>query len=62
MAPSVECEANKGVDVESPEIEHHHHHTGRPGVDLLLGVAAVAISFISLFLAIANGRAMERLV
>src|ERR1700729_270779 len=49
--------------MESPEVEHsHHRHTGRPWLDLLLGVSAVSISFISLFLAIANGRAMERLV
>jgi hypothetical protein len=48
--------------VETPELEHHHHHTGRPWLDLLLGVSAVSVSFISLFLAIANGRAMERLV
>jgi hypothetical protein len=49
--------------METPETEHvHHHHTGRPWVDLLLGISAVSISFISLFLAIANGRAMERLV
>jgi hypothetical protein len=49
--------------METPEVEHqHHHHTGRPWLDLLLGVSAVSISFISLFLALANGRAMERLV
>lgn len=49
--------------METPEVEPtHHHHTGRPWLDLLLGISAVAISFISLFLAIANGRAMERLV
>jgi hypothetical protein len=49
--------------VENPETEAlHHHQTGRPWIDLLLGVSAVLISFISLFLAIANGRAMERLV
>jgi hypothetical protein len=49
--------------METPEVEHsHHHRTGRPWLDLLLGVSAVSISFISLFLAIANGRAMERLV
>lgn len=49
--------------MESPEVEHsHHRHTGRPWLDVLLGVSAVSISFISLFLAIANGRAMERLV
>jgi hypothetical protein len=43
--------------METPEIEHHH--TGRPWLDVPLGVSAVSISFISLFLAIANGRAME---
>jgi hypothetical protein len=49
--------------MEKPEIEpSHRHHTGRPWLDLLLGVSAVSISFISLFLAVANGRAMERLV
>jgi hypothetical protein len=49
--------------MEAPEVEHsHHRHTGRPWLDVLLGVSAVSISFISLFLAIANGRAMERLV
>jgi hypothetical protein len=49
--------------METPEFEHsHHHRTGRPWLDVLLGVSAVSISFISLFLAIANGRAMERLV
>lgn len=48
----------EGPEVESP----HHHHTGRSWLDLILGVSAVAISFISLFLAIHNGNAMERLV
>jgi hypothetical protein len=49
--------------METPEIEHQHpHHTGRPWVDLVLGICAVSISFISLFLAIANGKAMDRLV
>jgi hypothetical protein len=49
--------------METPEVEHsHHHRTGRPWLDVLLGVSAVSISLISLFLAIANGRAMERLV
>jgi hypothetical protein len=49
--------------VEGPEIEHpHHHHTGRSWLDVTLGVSAVVISFISLFLAIHNGNAMERLV
>jgi uncharacterized membrane protein len=49
--------------MEGPEVEHaHHHHTGRSWLDLILGVSAVSISFISLFLAIHNGNAMERLV
>lgn len=46
-----------------PEIEGHHHaHTGRPLLDLILGVSAIVISLISLGLAIAHGNAMERLV
>jgi hypothetical protein len=48
--------------VENPEVEHHHHHTGRQWLDLVLGISAVTISFISLFLAVHNGHAMERLV
>jgi hypothetical protein len=49
--------------VEGPEVEQaHHHHTGRSWLDMILGVSAVTISFISLFLAIHNGNAMERLV
>ena len=35
--------------MEGPEIEHpHHHHTGRSWLDVILGVSAVVISFISL--------------
>ncbi len=46
-----------------PEIETHAHpHTGRPLIDLVLGVSAIAISLISLALAIIHGNAMERLV
>lgn len=47
-----------------PEIEgrHHHGHTGRPLLDLVLGVSAIVISVISLALAILHGNAMERLV
>jgi len=46
-----------------PEIDpHHHHHTGRPWLDLVLGVTAILISLISLILAILNGDAMQRLV
>jgi len=49
--------------VEEPELEAlHRHHTGHSWLDLILGISAVLISFISLFLAIHNGRAMERLV
>jgi hypothetical protein len=49
--------------VDSSDIEPvHHHHTGRRWLDLVLGISAISISFISLFLAIQNGKAMERLV
>jgi hypothetical protein len=46
-----------------PEINtHHHHHTGRQWVDVILGVSVVVISIISLMLAAENGQAMKRLV
>jgi hypothetical protein len=50
--------------VGGPELEHHHnhHHTGRGWLDVALGVAAVFISLISLFLAIQHGRVMEKMV
>jgi hypothetical protein len=46
-----------------PESEHgHHRHTGHRPVDVVLGVSAVLISVISLFLAIQHGRVMERIL
>lgn len=46
-----------------PDIEtRHRHHTERAWVDVALGVSAVAISLISLLLAVGNGNAMQRLV
>jgi hypothetical protein len=48
--------------MEQPEVEHLHHHTGRPWWDLVLGISAVCISLVSILLAIHNGHAMERLV
>jgi hypothetical protein len=46
-----------------PETEHHHHHhTGRKWLDVTLGVSAVFISLMSLFLAIQHGRVMEKMV
>jgi hypothetical protein len=46
-----------------PETEHHHHHhTGRKWLDVTLGVTAVFISLVSLFLAIQHGRVMEKMV
>jgi hypothetical protein len=47
----------------APETEHHHHHhTGHRWLDVTLGVSAVFISLMSLFLAIQHGRVMERMV
>jgi hypothetical protein len=47
----------------SPETEHHHHHhTGHRWLDVALGVSAVVISVVSLFLAIQHGRVMERML
>jgi hypothetical protein len=46
-----------------PETEHHHHHhTGHRWLDMTLGVSAVFISLMSLFLAIQHGRVMEKMV
>lgn len=46
-----------------PEVEHaHHRHTGHRWLDVVLGVSAVVISLISLFLAIQHGRVMEKMV
>jgi hypothetical protein len=49
--------------MESPDIEPPHHlHTGRTRLDVVLGISAVSISLMSLFLAIQNDKAMEHLV
>lgn len=46
-----------------PETEHRHHrHTGHRWLDVLLGICAVVISLVSLFLAIQHGRVMERML
>jgi len=46
-----------------PDGEHHHHrHTGHRWLDVVLGVSAVTISLMSLFLAIQHGRVMEKMV
>ncbi|WP_332763814.1 hypothetical protein [Phenylobacterium sp.] len=41
---------------------HHHHHTGRRWLDIVLGVSAIAISVISLFVAVHHGKTMEQMV
>jgi hypothetical protein len=49
--------------VPMPEAEHQQHHqTGHRGLDIVLGVSAVVISMISMFLAIQHGRVMEKMV
>jgi hypothetical protein len=70
MAPEVEgphrasrvIQYSTESSVEQSEVERFHHHTGRPWWDLLLGLSAISISLVSIFLAIQSGRAMERLV
>jgi hypothetical protein len=44
-----------------PEV-HHHHHTGHRWLDITLGVSAIIISVVSLFLAFQQGDATERMV
>lgn len=46
-----------------PDLEHHHHHhTGRRWLDVALGLSAIAISVISLFVAVHHGQTMEKMV
>jgi hypothetical protein len=46
--------------METPEI--HHHKTGHSKADLILGCLAVVMSMVSVFIAMRDGRTMERLV
>ena len=49
--------------LESPEVEPHlHHKTGHSLADKILGVLAVFLSCVSVFIAVSHGRTMERLV
>ena len=52
--PSVQA----GVD----DIHAHAHKTGHAGIDLVIAFSAIAISVISLFVAIGHGRTEEKLV
>ena len=44
------------------EVEHHHHPTGHRWLDITLALCAIAISLVSLFLALQHGRVMARMV
>jgi hypothetical protein len=47
----------------TPEAPEHHHasHTGHRWLDLVLGVSAMFVSVVSLIVAVAHGRTMERM-
>lgn len=45
-----------------PEAHHHHHHTGTRWLDLVLGLSAMVVSVVSLFVAIHHGQTMEKMV
>jgi hypothetical protein len=48
--------------MESPEAPHHHGgHTGHRWFDIALGVSAMFVSVVTLFVAIEHGRTMERM-
>lgn len=48
--------------MESPEAPHHHaSHTGHRWFDIALGVSAMFVSVVTLFVAIELGRTMERM-
>ncbi len=41
---------------------HHHHHTGVRWLDMAVGLSAILISVVSLFVAIEHGKTMEHMV
>jgi hypothetical protein len=49
-----------------PELDHAHGHHGHgsgiPWLDLIVGISAIFISVVSLFVSIEHGRTMERMV
>ena len=47
----------------TPEAPEHHHsgHTGHRWLDLVLGLSAMFVSVVSLIVAVAHGRTMERM-
>jgi hypothetical protein len=46
-----------------PDLEaHHHDHTGHRWLDILLGVCAMVVSVVSLFVALHHGETMEKMV
>lgn len=47
--------------MESPEAPHHHAHTGHRWFDIALGLSAMFVSVVTLFVAIEHGRTMERM-
>jgi hypothetical protein len=48
------------VEIEKPHV--HHHPTGRPWFDLALPIAALFVSFVSIFIAWHHGVVMQELV
>ncbi len=49
--------------LEAPEVEPHmHHKTGHSLADKILGVTAIFLSGVSVFIAVHHGQTMERLV
>jgi hypothetical protein len=48
--------------MDSPEAPHHHaSHTGHRWLDITLGLSAMFVSVVTLFVAIEHGRTMERM-
>lgn len=47
----------------APEHDHAHHHgTGLPWLDIIVGLSAIFISVVSLIVSIEHGRTMEKMV
>jgi hypothetical protein len=44
------------------DTHHHHHHTGTRWLDVVLAFSAMAVSIVSLFIAVHHGQTMEKMV
>ncbi len=60
--PGGDCMAEIPVQTSVDDVHAHAHKTGHSWVDLAIALSAIAISVISLFVAVEHGRTEEKLV